>query len=195
MPVQKIDKNEFLLRCWEVFHLQGYHHTSMADLAKATGLQKAGLYHHFETKQALMEAVMEFALQQFRSYVLSVADDLSLRPEERLEKLMRRHKKLAILHRRGCFFANVALETGREDLFNRFVKSALDEWAEAVSRLLVHKMPEARARLESQRLVMEYEGAVLFYKMSGEEKYLEEFVTRTVRNFSETGLTATSMFS
>jgi len=180
MPVKKIEKEGFLLKCWEVFHLNGYHHTSMQDLAAATGLQKAGLYHHYPTKQALMERVIEFARAQFRSYVLSVADDVNLPPVQRLEKLLRRHKRLATLHRRGCFFANIAVETGREEMFNLSLKNAMDEWREAFARLLEHFMPAAKAQSESLRLIMEYEGAVLFYKITGDETYLEDYVIRTV---------------
>lgn len=180
MPVQKIEKSDFLLRCWEVFHKQGYYNTSMQELATATGLQKAGLYHHYPTKQQLMESVMEFALEQFRSYVLSVADDESLPPEQRLEKLLRRHRRLATLHRQGCFFANIGLETGHEELFNHVLINSMNEWAEAVARLLSHAMPVAEAQLQAQRLIMEYEGAVLFYKITGQEQYLEDFIARTV---------------
>lgn len=189
MPVTKIDKNDFLLRCWEMFHLNGYYNTSMQELAAATGLQKAGLYHHYPTKEVLMRGVMEFALEQFRQYVLSVADETELPPEQRLEKLLRRHKKLATLHRRGCFFANVALETGREELFNDVLKTAMTEWAETVARLLSERMPEAEARKEAYRLVMEYEGAVLFYKITGEEQYLEAFVRRTTGLIAEPATT------
>lgn len=185
MPVVKIDKTDFLLRCWEVFHLNGYYNTSMQDLAAATGLQKAGLYHHYPTKEVLMRAVMEFALEQFRQYVLAVVDETQLPPEQRLEKLLRRHKKLATLHRRGCFFANIALETGREELFNEVLKTAMTEWAEAVSRILTERMPAEQARQEAYRLVMEYEGAVLFYKITGEERYLQDFVQRTVGLMTE----------
>jgi AcrR family transcriptional regulator len=155
----------------------------MADLAQATGLQKAGLYHHFDTKQALMEAVMEYALEQFRAYVLSVAVDTTLPPEQRFEKLMRRHKKIATLHRRGCFFANIALETGREELFNRFVKGAMEEWADAVGNLLAFQIPEPEAHQEALRMIMEYEGAILFYKMSGDEQYLEDYIQRVVGKY------------
>lgn len=180
MPVVKIDKNDFLLRCWEVFHLNGYYNTSMQDLASATGLQKAGLYHHYPTKEDLMRRVMEFALDQFRQYVLAVGAETQLPPEQRLEKLLRRHKKLATLHRRGCFFANITLETGREDLFNDVLKTAMTEWAETVGHILTERLPAELAHLEAYRLIMEYEGAVLFYKMTGEEQYLEDFVQRTV---------------
>jgi len=180
MPVTKIDKNDFLLRCWEMFHLNGYYNTSMQNLAAATGLQKAGLYHHYPTKEDLMRRVMEFALEQFRLYVLAVADETGLPPEQRLEKLLRRHKKLATLHRRGCFFANIALETGREGLFNEVLKTAMTDWAETVGRILSERLPAEQARQEAYRLIMEYEGAILFYKITGEEQYLETFVHRTV---------------
>lgn len=179
MPVQKIEKNDFLLRCWEVFHLNGYYNTSMQNLATATGLRKAGLYHHYPTKEDLMRRVMEFALEQFKAYVLAVADETDLPPGQRLEKLLRRHKKLATLHRRGCFFANIALETGRENLFNDVIKTAMTDWADAVGRILSEFMPVDTARQVALRLIMEYEGAVLFYKMTGEQQYLEDFVTRT----------------
>lgn len=185
MPVQKIEKTDFLLRCWEVFHKQGYHNTSMQDLAKATGLQKAGLYHHYPTKKDLMEAVMEFAMDEFRSYVLSVADETHLPIEQRFEKLMRRCRRLAILHRQGCFFANIALETGRDELFNGVLMRSINEWCETLTQLFSTIMPAEKARMQAQRIVMEYEGAVLFYKLSGDQQYVESYIERTVAEFYE----------
>lgn len=183
MPVQKIEKNDFLLRCWGEFHLNGYYNTSMQNLAAATGLQKAGLYHHYPTKEDLMRRVMEFALEQFHLYVLAVGDEADLPPEQRLEKLLRRHKKLATLHRRGCFFANIALETSREGLFNDVLKTAMSDWTAVVECILAERLPAGQARLEAQRLIMEYEGAVLFYKITGEEQHLEAFIQRAIANF------------
>lgn len=185
MPVQKIDKRDFMLRCWEVFHRKGYHHTSMDDLAKATGLKKAGLYHHYPTKQALMESVLEFAMEEFRAYVLSVAQDSTLPPGQRFEKLLRRQRRLALLDRQGCFYANVALETGNENLFNHVLLRAMQEWTDTITNLLGLCLPEDQARREAQRLIMEYEGAVVFYKMSGDAQFLESFVQRAVEQFNQ----------
>lgn len=181
MPVQKIDKNDFLLRCWEVFHLQGYYNTSMQDLAHATGLQKAGLYHHYATKHDLMQRVMEYALDAFRTYVLSVAEDNSLPPAQRLEKMLRRNKRLATLHRRGCFFANIALETARDELFNGILLQAMTEWKQSLAGILEHFMPIQQALQRAEQIIMEYEGAVLFYKLSNNEAYLEAMVVRAVQ--------------
>lgn len=178
MPIQKIDKQRLLLSCWEVFHRQGYYNTSMQDLAKATGLQKAGLYHHFSTKEELMRGVLDFALLQLRSYVLSVARDETLSPPDRLEKIFRRYTKLTTLHRRGCFFSNLALETGRDELFNDLLNTAFSEWRAVVRQLLASGLSQQDADTQALRLIMEYEGAVIFYKMSGDENYLEDFIAR-----------------
>ena len=182
MPVLKIKKEAILQRCWEVLHREGYHSASISLLAEATGLGKAGLLHHFGSKEQLMQAVLGFALGQFRAYVLSVAQE-DLPPEQRLEKLLRRQNRLAKTERRGCFFANTALETGREGVFNNFVETAFAEWQQAVSGLLAHVMPQAEAQAAAYRLLLEYEGAVTFYKLSGDTAHLEGVVQRAVQLF------------
>ncbi len=182
MPVQKIDKSDLLHRCWEVFHQHGYYGTSISMLAEATGLGKSGLMHHHLSKEGLMHAVMVFAQNSFREYVLSVAGE-DLPPEQRLEKLLRRQNRLAKHERRGCFFANTALETGREGLFNRYVEEAFDEWQTAVASILAAVMPPEKARDAAYRLLLEYEGAVTLYKLTGNEQHLEQMVARAVALF------------
>ena len=182
MPVQKIDKTELLHRCWEVFHRHGYYGTSISMLADATGLGKSGLMHHHLSKEGLMHAVMDFAQNSFRDYVLSVAGE-DLPPGQRLEKLLRRQNRLAKHERRGCFFANTALETGREGLFNRYVEEAFDEWQAAVANILSAVMPPEKARDTAYRLLLEYEGAVTLYKLTGNEQHLEQMVARAAALF------------
>lgn len=182
MPVLKIQKEEILQRCWAVLHREGYHSASISMLAEATGLGKAGLLHHFGSKEHLMQAVLGYALEQFRTYVLSVAQE-DLPPEQRLEKLLRRQNRLAKTERGGCFFANTALETGRDGIFNNFVETAFSEWQTAVSGLLAHAMPAAEAKTAAYRLLLEYEGAVTFYKFSGDTAHLEGVVHRAVQLF------------
>lgn len=184
MPVQKIAKSDLLHRCWEVFHRHGYYGTSISMLAEATGLGKSGLMHHHLSKEGLMHAVMGFAQQYFRDYVLSVAQE-DLPPEQRLEKLLRRQNRLARYERRGCFFANTALETGREGLFNAYIETTFDEWQRAVAGLLSAVLPPEPARETAYRLLLEYEGAVTLYKLTGDEGHLEHFVARAVGLFSK----------
>jgi hypothetical protein len=131
-----------------------------------------------------MRAVVEFAHEEFRDYVIAVAQE-PLPPEQRLEKLLRRQNRLAKFERRGCFFANTALETGREELFNDMVQAAFDEWQATVAGILREIMPEEQAVSTAYRLLLEYEGAVTMYKLSGDERHLERFVGRAVALFFE----------
>ncbi|MFN3847315.1 MAG: TetR/AcrR family transcriptional regulator [Paracoccaceae bacterium] len=49
-------RDEILRLATEAFVTHGYAGTSMADLARAVGVQKASLYYHFPSKQALFVA-------------------------------------------------------------------------------------------------------------------------------------------
>jgi AcrR family transcriptional regulator len=183
MPVKKIERNELLKTCWEVFHRHGYNATSISMLADATGLGKSGLLHHYGSKEALMRAVMEYSREQFDAYVLSVAQE-DLPVEQRLEKLLRRQNRLAKIDRRGCFYANTAIETGRDEIFKTIIETYFEEWLDAVAALLEYGWP-ANARGRAYQLLLEYQGAVTFYKCTGDEAHLEAFVVRHVQRFKQ----------
>jgi TetR/AcrR family transcriptional repressor of nem operon len=184
MPVKKIEKQELLHRCWEVFNRHGYHGTSVSMLAEATGLGKSGLMHHHLSKESLMRAVVEYAQEAMRNTVFSVAQE-DLPPEQRLEKLLRRQNRLVKMERRGCFFANTALETGRDGLFNEPIQVIWEECKTTVSGILSAIMPPNEAKATAYRLLCEYEGAVIMYKVSNDEQHLEQFVKRAVGLFGK----------
>ena len=43
----------------ELFAEHGYEHTSIEAVLEQTGVSRGSLYHHFASKQALFEAVVE----------------------------------------------------------------------------------------------------------------------------------------
>lgn len=45
----------------QVFNRQGFAGASISDLMKVTGLEKGGIYRHFESKQELAEAAFDYA--------------------------------------------------------------------------------------------------------------------------------------
>jgi TetR/AcrR family transcriptional regulator, transcriptional repressor for nem operon len=182
MPVTKIEKSEILLRCWEVFNREGYNHTSIQNLAEATGLGKSGLLHHFGSKEALMHAVIEYSITAFQDYVLAPAYE-QLPPDQQLEKLLRRQNRLVKKDRRGCFYANIGLETGRDGQFSELIKHAFSLWQDAVSTILQSAYQVTEARQTAYQMLLEYEGAVLLYKLTTDETHLENLVQRTVSSF------------
>lgn len=181
MPAQKTTKEDILRRCWEVFNLHGYHGSSISMLAKAAGLGKAGLLHHFGSKEGLMKAVVDFASDFFREYVLAVAEeDLPL--EQRLEKMLRRQNRLAKIDQRGCFFTNVIMETGQEGIYNEQLMTFYEEWRAVFTSLLAKAMPPQVAKDQAYIMLLQYEGAITMYKLSGDEQHLEAFVHRYVES-------------
>ncbi len=184
MPIKKIEKQELLHRCWEVFNRHGYHGTSVSMLAEATGLGKSGLMHHHLSKESLMRAVLEYAQETLRSTVFSVMQE-DLPPEQKLEKMLRRQNRLVKMERQGCFFANTALETGRDGLFNEPIQVIWREWKKAVAGVLSAIMPLEEAEQTAYRLLLEYEGAIIMYKISNEVQHLEQFVSRAVALFGK----------
>ena len=185
MPLQKTTRKEILARCWEVIHLNGYRSSSISLLAKAAGLGKAGLLHHFGSKEGLMHAVIDFAYEEFRRYVFSVAqEDLPL--DQRLEKSLRRQNRLAKLNQRGCFFTNMIMEVGQEGTFNARLMDFYDEWTEHISGLFAEIMPEKIAREQAYLTLINYEGAIAMYKLTGDEAHLERFVKRAIAPLKET---------
>lgn len=184
MPAQKVTREEMLHRCWEEIHRNGYYGTTVSQLARAAGLGKAGLLHHFNSKEELMRAVVDYAVDRFRDYVLEVASE-DLPWEQRIEKMLRRHKNLVRIDRRGCFFANTILETGRDELFNRAIHAALQEWHLTLSGLLTERMPAHLARQQAYQIQVSFEGAVVFYKLTGDDIHLESMVERTLNDLQK----------
>ncbi|OLR92738.1 TetR/AcrR family transcriptional regulator [Actinokineospora bangkokensis] len=63
---QRADE-EILDRAAALFARHGYEHTSLRSLAESVGLSKAGLLHHFPSKEALYSAAREVGDAQARA--------------------------------------------------------------------------------------------------------------------------------
>jgi TetR/AcrR family transcriptional repressor of nem operon len=57
-----------------LFNQRGYVGASMADLMAATGLEKGGIYRHFESKDALALAAFDYAAERHRERIFSYID-------------------------------------------------------------------------------------------------------------------------
>ena len=58
-------KQDILEAALDLFSVQGFEATSISQLAGAVGIRKASLYSHFESKQAILDALVEDVLQQY----------------------------------------------------------------------------------------------------------------------------------
>ena len=181
MAVQKITKDEILLKSSDVFRVKGYHNTSMQDLADACGLQKGSLYYHFPSKEMLMKDLLLSIHKYMSDRIFPIAQDENLTPEERMEKLLKKMGRLLLEKEGGCLIGNTTLETvGVVPEFYEVLRAIMDGWTRALQTIFVtRKNPELSFRF-AQQTIMEFEGAVMFSKLYNDKQFLYDAFARTM---------------
>src|SRR5688500_8893884 len=74
----KVSRDEIIEAAVQLFNQNGYHATSMRDIAHAVAIQKPSLYHHFESKEAILLCILEIGMDQLITELdRIVASDIS----------------------------------------------------------------------------------------------------------------------
>ena len=151
------DQETVLRRAIEVFNRQGYEGTSMGDLARELGLTKSAIYHHVPSKEHLLAAALDEALDGLAAAIdgavdgagpASAADRLRTAVEQSVEVLVDHLPAVTLLLRvHGNSEVELAALRRRRALDDRLaglVQAAADEGAlradippDLISRLLV----------------------------------------------------------
>lgn len=82
-------KQAILEASLELFSVQGFEATSISQIADAVGIRKASLYSHFDSKQAILDAIVKEVLRQYGEHSIFAranwekdADNLPLTADE-----------------------------------------------------------------------------------------------------------------
>jgi len=90
-------QREIMARAAALFVRQGYHNTSMSEIAQACGSSKARLYHYYSSKEALLFQMLSDFIKQV--YAASErALESSPEPQEALRALARALMRLSTEH-------------------------------------------------------------------------------------------------
>jgi len=99
-------KEKILARSLELFGKQGFHETSVRDIAKAVGIQPGALYNHFKGKdeilQALLGDLMESAIVTI--FADKAPQELSKRPKALLSNIAMTFKLLSFDSKNEALF-------------------------------------------------------------------------------------------
>ena len=120
---------------------QGYERTSLADIAAAAGLTKAGVYHHIPSKETLLLGIMNYGMELFETRVLRAIEAIP-DPVDRLRACMAGHLRLVtqgrskevtvILHESRALRGEAAREINdRKKRYIRFLERTFREIAAA----------------------------------------------------------------
>lgn len=79
-----VRKNEILDAATILFAEKGADHTSVADIMTAVGIAKGTLYHHFKSKEEIMDALIERQTSVLLKKAKMAAGDQSMPVNERM---------------------------------------------------------------------------------------------------------------
>ncbi|MDO3385465.1 TetR/AcrR family transcriptional regulator [Gilvimarinus sp. SDUM040013] len=99
----------------ELFYQQGFTHTSFAQIAAKVGISRGNFYHHFKTKDAILDAVIERRLEKTR-HMLKAWEGKSNTPAQRVRcfiKILTTNWSSIRLY--GCPVGTLSTELGKLD--------------------------------------------------------------------------------
>jgi TetR/AcrR family transcriptional regulator, transcriptional repressor for nem operon len=155
-----------------VFNRHGYSGTSMSELMDATGLEKGGLYRHFESKQELAAAAFDYAWETVNEPRRRGLEDCTTS----LEKLLLLVKNFVEQPPRtlpgGCPLLNTAIDSddGNPVLRGK-ARAALDQWRTGIADIVRQGQQKQELRKDidathvSVVVIATLEGAVMMSRM------------------------------
>lgn len=171
-PAGKSSREIIIGQAYQVFRQQGYYHTTMADIGQACGLLKGSIYHHFASKEELMEQVLEMAYGLFKQEVFQLAADADVPARKRLERVLAALDAFYFEELGGCVMALTGLETAnRIPAFTRIIRQFFTEWIESFTALFAGSYDPEKARQLGQYTVQEIEGAIMLACIFGDKQY------------------------
>lgn len=174
-----------------VFNKKGYAGASMADILEATGLQKGGIYNHFESKEQLAVAAFDYAIEQMMERWRAGIEG-KRHAADRLRAVIGMFddslRKLA----GGCPLMNTAIEADdNQPVLRTRARKAMDGCRLTVARIVTKgkERGEIRATADPDQvatvLISTLEGGLMISKLYQDPRYLEQAqaqMDRWIRN-------------
>jgi AcrR family transcriptional regulator len=82
----------------ELFMEHGYEKTSMRQIAEHSGLTKGALYHHFDSKEALLDRIAAEHHRVLSESAAPAAEDASVPPLDRIKTIMGMSRDMGMSH-------------------------------------------------------------------------------------------------
>ena len=76
-----------------IFRDRGFDATAVSDIARALRMTKAGLYHYFPSKEAMLFEIMSFGMERMEDEVMRPAREIA-EPEARLRQMLMQHARI-----------------------------------------------------------------------------------------------------
>lgn len=135
MRPQKVEDTDLLNGLMAVLRAKGYDGASLNELASASGLQKASLYHRYPGgKKAIALAVLNYVDEWVEQHVLELLSNTQISAEERLEKAIENINQLYNNGATACLLRAMSTDNSLQ-LFGKEIRSSMQKWLDGFSTL------------------------------------------------------------
>ncbi|WP_240223449.1 TetR/AcrR family transcriptional regulator [Rheinheimera hassiensis] len=163
-----MDKQELLVRtAFKLFYTQGIHAVGVNLVLSESGIAKKTLYHHFPSKEHLVEAAVRYRDRNYQAWLISRLECVSVGKSALLELFNALddwfHSRVPdIDHFHGCFFINACAEYGDRD---NAIHRACGEHKAGITKLIQEhvdklSLPEGIKKEIRNLVVLLKEGAI-----------------------------------
>ena len=184
MPVTRYNKKEaqarathkkILMAATELFARQGYHKTTITDIAQGVNLTSGAVFHHFPSKEALLEAVVDWLARGIEIYSehLNKAEKGSLAVAQGVVDIMcehfRRQPEATI-----CLAALATEFAGSKHPMEKRLKVVYEDFIEAFSRILQNHPKVTDSRGAATALIGAVQGIAVQGLLQGPERSIDD---------------------
>ncbi|QWX85180.1 TetR/AcrR family transcriptional regulator [Cellulophaga sp. HaHaR_3_176] len=165
MRPQKVQDIEIMTSLVEAFRSKGYEGTSLAELAKSTGLKKASLYHRFPNgKQEMANAVLDHIEKWVDDHIFASLLDESKSPKVRLLNALNEVRNSYDGGKEACIFR--ALSIGQSvELFDLQIKNGMNKWVNAFDKIgLALGLSKKEANQSAVNTLIKIQGSLIVTK-------------------------------
>ena len=188
-------RQEIIRKAAPIFNQKGYDGAALSDLMRATGLEKGGIYRHFESKQELAGDAFDHAWKIAMDTRFEGTDEIP-NTVDRLKQIVRnfRDRRTGLVPG-GCPLLNTAIDSddGNPQLREK-ARKALSSWLERLRKIVEEgqRRGEIRGDVDSSELatliVSTLEGSLMVSRLQRQDAprglaclHLEEYLETSVR--------------
>ncbi|MCH2099565.1 MAG: TetR/AcrR family transcriptional regulator [Pseudomonadales bacterium] len=178
-----MNREELIVRLREVFEARGFEGATLAEIARASGLSKASLYHHFpDGKRGMGLALLTDAgIRLERSALAPLREGGE--PEQRLQDMLLGVERYYGSGERSCLLTVFALGPPN-DVFDGLVEQRLAEWIDLLANTLQDTgLGKKEARRQARDLVSRIQGAGVLARALHDPKPFRQVLRRITAEF------------
>lgn len=165
MRPQKVKQKDLLEAMMVVFQNKGYDGASLNELAEASGLKKASLYHRFPGgKKDIGAAVFDYVMDDMDAtvYQQMVGDDVP--NESRVNAVVKGIKKFYGAGKSTCLIRAFSMDSGMQ-LFEELINTAMKKWLDGFKTMAKHLgFDEAESGFKAEQAIIQIQGSLVLSK-------------------------------